>query len=106
MLWCCGMKLFGFNLSSAPQLDLEGAVLLDVRTPAEFAGGSVAGAINIPVQELQARLKEVPRGKRVVTFCRSGGRSESAAGILRQAGFTVENGGTVGAVDAALRAAK
>ena len=38
------MKLFGFNLSSAPQLDLEGAVLLDVRTPAEFAGGSVAGA--------------------------------------------------------------
>ena len=100
------MKLFGFNFPSGQpsrqQLDVQGALLLDVRTPAEFAQGSVAGALNIPLQQLEGRLRELPKNKKIVTFCRSGGRSGSAAGILSRAGFQVENGGTVGAVRAAL----
>jgi phage shock protein E len=96
------MKLFGFTFPSRPQLDLQGAVLLDVRTGAEFAEGSAPGARNIPLQQLEARLRELPKGKKIVTFCRSGARSGSAAEILRRAGYQVENGGTVGAVRAAL----
>ena len=96
------MKLFGLNLFAQPQIDVQGALLLDVRTPAEFAQGSVPGAVNIPLQQLQGRMRELPKNKKIVTFCRSGGRSGSAAAFLRSAGYQVENGGTVSSVRAAL----
>lgn len=57
----------------------EGHLLIDVRTPAEFASGHIAGAVNIPVDELASRLSEVPQGQPVVVYCRSGNRS--ATGI-------------------------
>lgn len=62
--------------------------LLDVRTPAEFAGGHIEGAANIAVETLQSRLSEIPRDQPVVLYCRSGNRSAQAAQILRDAGFT------------------
>ena len=61
--------------------------LIDVRTPEEFAGGHIAGAVNIPVQELGARLSEVAQDEPVVVYCRSGNRSAQAAQILDQAGY-------------------
>lgn len=67
----------------------DGAVLLDVRTREEFADGHVEGALNIPVQELSARLHELRKGQNVVVYCRSGGRSASAAQILRTRGHDV-----------------
>ncbi len=71
-----------------------GAVILDVRTPAEFQGGAYPGALNIPVQELDRRLGEVPKGKPVVVYCASGMRSASAERLLRARGFAdVVNGG-------------
>ena len=70
-----------------------GATVLDVRTPQEFRGGAYPGARNIPVQELSARLGEVPKGKPVVVYCASGMRSASAARVLAQAGFEVVNAG-------------
>ncbi len=77
--------MFGFNtgrntnhLADAKAKVASGATLLDVRTRDEFASGHVKGALNIPVQELGQRLSEVPRGA-VVVYCRSGGRSASAA---------------------------
>lgn len=70
-----------------------GATVLDVRTSHEFRGGAYPGARNIPVQELGARIGEVPQGKPVVVYCASGMRSGSAARILAQAGFDVVNGG-------------
>lgn len=73
----------------AHELVEAGALLLDVRTPEEFAGGHLPGAINIPVQELPQRLGEVgsaPKG--VVVYCAAGGRSASAAEILKRAGVT------------------
>jgi len=64
----------------------EGALLLDVRTPAEFAAGHLDGALNIPVQALKARLAEVPKDRAVVVYCKSGARSAHAARLLLDAG--------------------
>jgi len=70
-------------------------VIIDVRTPGEFAEGRVPGAVNIPVDELQARIDEVPDGAWLI--CRSGGRSARAAGLLARAGRSVTDvgGGTL-----------
>jgi phage shock protein E len=75
--------------------DYSGAVLVDVRTPGEFAEGSVPGAINIPVDQIEGRLTTLPQHGEIVVFCRSGSRSSRAKSILDQHGFThVTNGGT------------
>jgi phage shock protein E len=71
----------------------EGAFLVDVRTPAEFAAGSVPGAINIPVDQVQNQLAQFKDKENIVVFCRSGGRSAQAMSILNQNGFNnVVNG--------------
>lgn len=62
--------------------------LIDVRTPQEFAGGHIKGALNIPVDELAQRLSRVPRDMPVVVYCRSGNRSATASRILRDAGYS------------------
>jgi rhodanese-related sulfurtransferase len=62
--------------------------LLDVRTPEEFAGGYIDGAVNISLQELADRLNDVPKDQPVVLYCRSGNRSAQAADLLREAGYT------------------
>jgi len=62
-------------------------LLIDVRTPEEFASGHIQNAINISVETLQARLDEVPGGTPVVVYCRSGNRSASAAQILIENGY-------------------
>ena len=72
----------------------RGALLLDVRTNGEFAGGHLDGATNIPVGELAARLAEVAAHKEIVVYCRSGRRSAAAAELLRSAGHTVIDIGT------------
>jgi rhodanese-related sulfurtransferase len=70
-------------------------VIIDVRTPEEFAEGRVPGAVNIPVDELQSRMSEVPDGAWLI--CRSGARSARAAGVLARAGRGVTDvgGGTL-----------
>lgn len=67
----------------------EGATMLDVRTPEEFAEKHVAGATNVPVDEIESRTSEIPKDKPVITYCRAGGRAHRAAVALRQAGYTV-----------------
>lgn len=72
----------------ARQLVESGALLVDVRTPAEFADRHLPGAINVPVQELAGRLSELePKTRPVVLYCRSGNRSGHAAAQLASAGF-------------------
>ncbi len=65
-------------------------VVLDVRTPAEFAAGHVPGARNISHDQLSSRLAELSplRDKQVVLYCRSGRRTQLAADLLHTAGFT------------------
>jgi phage shock protein E len=67
-----------------------GLVVLDVRTPVEFAAGHVPGAKNISHDELPAKLAELAAHKdqEVVLYCRSGRRTQIAEGTLRSAGFT------------------
>lgn len=70
--------------------------LVDVRTAGEFAAGHVPGAVNIPLDELPARLGEVDKGKEVTVICQSGNRSRTAARLLAEAGYQVADvsGGT------------
>lgn len=67
----------------------RGAQLIDVRTPGEYAAGTVTGAINIPVDELRDRLDEVADD--VIVHCQVGLRGYLAARTLAQAGRTVRN---------------
>ena len=73
----------------------NGAVVVDVRTPMEFMGGHVAGSINIPLQELPARIDEIRQLKQpLVLCCASGNRSGQATMYLREHGVECENGGS------------
>ncbi|MDL2345374.1 rhodanese-like domain-containing protein, partial [Deinococcus sp. MIMF12] len=60
----------------------SGEFVLDVRTPAEYAQGHVPGAVLLPLQDLSARLNEVPQGRKVYVICRSGSRSAQASRVL------------------------
>lgn len=74
----------------------EKVFLLDVRNPDELVEhGQIEGAVNIPIDELEARINEVPEGMPIVTYCMRGGRASRAADTLRQAGRTdpIEYGG-------------
>src|SRR4030042_900211 len=62
-------------------------LLLDVRQPEEYADGHIPGAMLIPLGELEARQDELERGKRIITYCRSGHRSMAAAIALCELGF-------------------
>lgn len=62
-------------------------VVVDVRSPEEFAAGHVEGARNIPIEQLQARVAELPADVQIVTTCTAGGgRSHRAAAQLRELG--------------------
>jgi len=72
----------------ARELVAQGARLVDVRSPGEFAGGHLPGAVNIPVGEIGSRHGEIgERSKPVVVYCASGMRSASAASTLKGLGF-------------------
>lgn len=70
------------------------ATIVDVRTPAEFMSGHVAGSINIPLQEFPNRLDEVKSLKNLVLCCASGGRSGQAESYLSSLGVECENAGS------------
>lgn len=78
-----------------PDLRKEGAIFIDVRSQAEFASGNAPGTINIPLNEINGRINEIPRNKPVVLCCASGTRSGMAKMILHKSGFAqVYNIGT------------
>lgn len=66
-----------------------GAVVVDVRTPQEYAADHVEGAVNVPFDELPRRAAEIgPPNTPIVLYCRSGRRTGIAAAALRSAGYT------------------
>ena len=86
-------------VSMLPELRQNGAVFVDVRSPAEFASGNAPGSINIPLNELPSRLVELPKDRDVVVFCASGSRSSMAKMVLKTKGFQkVHKAGTWGNV--------
>lgn len=76
------------SAAEAKRLVGEGARLVDVRSPEEYAEGHLPGALNVSVQELPGRMDELgPKEGTVVLYCRSGARSRRAARMLKEAGF-------------------
>jgi phage shock protein E len=65
--------------------------VIDVRTPAEFDEGRIPGAVNIPLDELDVRLADVPKGRLVVVYCESGKRARSAEKLLATSGHDVRH---------------
>ncbi len=95
-----GFVAAGLLRGDHPQSDLkevlarpedERPLLLDVRTANEFAQGHIPEAVNVPVDELRARLNEVPRDREIAVYCQVGQRGYLATRILKQAGFDATN---------------
>lgn len=85
---------FGYKWWSArrvmallPELKRNGAMLVDVRSEAEFAGGNAPGSVNIPLPALGSRLQEIPSSAPVVLCCASGTRSGMAKMMLKKNGY-------------------
>jgi rhodanese-related sulfurtransferase len=90
-------NIFGGNSNNENLATLinDGAFLVDVRSPGEFAEGNAKGSVNIPLDQVQNQLAKFKDKENIVVFCRSGNRSGQAKSILEQNGFTnVTNGGT------------
>ena len=71
-------------------LEDQGFVLLDVRTSAEFAGGALPGAINVPLDELRDRFSELPN-EPIIVYCQVGQRGHTATVLLREKGMRAVN---------------
>ncbi len=90
LLWFLMSRMGKTSSADAHKLVDEGALLIDVRSPGEFAGGHLAGAVNIPVDTIGARAEELAKKrKKLVVYCASGMRSGSAASALKRAGAEV-----------------
>ncbi len=94
------LKALKKMLGMGPSVDLgelikNGAIILDVRTKAEYQMGHVKGSINIPLDQLTSNLNKLDKNKPIITCCASGMRSGTAKGVLQNRGFTqVYNGGS------------
>jgi NADPH-dependent 2,4-dienoyl-CoA reductase/sulfur reductase-like enzyme/rhodanese-related sulfurtransferase len=95
-----GFVAGGLLRGEHPQVDVEAVLnapcdqapfILDVRTPAEFLAGHIPGAVNIPVDDLRSRLRELPQRKEIAAYCQVGQRGYLATRILMQAGFPAAN---------------
>lgn len=75
------------DLPTAYAMWEAGDPIIDVRTPAEYAAGHIAGAVNVPLRELAVRERELPAGQ-VVAVCSMGNRSLRGAHTLARFGRT------------------
>lgn len=79
-----------FELDSAGVRDFarDGATIIDVRTPSEYAAGHLAGAVNIETPNLANGLASADKTAPLVVYCASGSRSRAAVDQLKALGFT------------------
>jgi rhodanese-related sulfurtransferase len=86
--------LFGNKNKKIEDFMSRDAIIIDVRTKAEFEMGAIPGSKNIPLQIINSKIKDIKKFNRpVITCCASGMRSGSAASILRNQGIEAMNGG-------------
>jgi phage shock protein E len=88
----CGAPESAADNSPAGQqinLSMDGAVLLDVRSPEEYAGGHLQGAVNIPHDRIAEKISAVVQDKStpVILYCRSGRRADTALKTMRAMGY-------------------
>ena len=85
-------------------------LIIDVRTPEEFASGHIDGAINIPYDQIDANqptLKKTKKDENILVYCRSGRRSETAKETLIKLGYkNVQNGGGMAELTSKLHSCK
>jgi len=97
-----GFVAAGLLRGDHAQVDAESVVatpgdpsryLVDVRSPQEHESGHIPGSVNIPIEQLRDRTNELPRDRRIATYCQVGQRGYLASRILRQSGFDAANVG-------------
>ena len=89
MAWIVYLRLTQVSGEEAKAQVEKGAMLIDVRSPSEYANGHLPGAINIPLHDLQSRLAELgATDAPKVVYCLSGTRSVAARGVLKRRGFS------------------
>lgn len=87
-------KLFGGTPVDYKELMSRGAIIVDVRTQAEYKSGHINGSKNYPLDSLRGKINDLKKqNKPVITVCLSGGRSSVAKNLLKAAGIEVYNGG-------------
>ena len=85
---------FGTKTNDVQEYVQKGAIILDVRTPAEFKDGHIKGSKNIALQTLNGQVETIKKwNKPVIACCKSGMRSAQATSILKQNGIDCINGG-------------
>ncbi len=89
-LVACSQKTVGSEPITKIDLnDLDGAYLVDVRTPEEYGQGHLDGAVNIDwfAPDFAERFQDVPKGRTIYVYCKMGGRSAKAQEKLRSMGY-------------------
>ncbi len=66
----------------------QGAIIIDVRSGAEFAAGACPGSLNVPLEQLERKIKSFDKETAYIVCCASGARSRMAESIFRRHGFT------------------
>lgn len=89
-------NLLGIKTIDYAQLVSDGAIVLDVRTTAEFGGGHIKGSVNVPLNKLPQFLPKLKdKNKAIIACCASGSRSVQALGVLKYNGYTnIYDGGS------------
>ena len=99
------VAMSGCAATASPSVAIgEDTVVVDVRTPAEYAGGHLDGAVNLDVSaaDFATELAELDPSAEYVVYCQSGNRSSRAVAQMEQAGFTsVEDAGGISSAAAA-----
>ena len=102
------MRLLSFLFGKKDNTELKEAIankafVVDVRSAGEFSSGSIKGAVNIPLDQINNNIAKFKGKKQVVVFCRSGMRSGQAKSILERNGIeNVLNGGGINNMYSAL----
>lgn len=91
---CVKSQTEGVTLVDVPTFDqkltTKGVQLVDVRTPEEFAEGHLPNAVNINIndEDFKTKIATLDKSKPVLVYCKSGGRSGRACGVINELGFT------------------
>ena len=86
--------LFGNKKKTLKYYKTRGAIIIDVRTPTEYRRGAIKGSKNIPLQQINSKIRELKEiNKPIITCCASGIRSAKATAILKNHDIESVNGG-------------
>lgn len=97
---CPIYSILGISTNPMAKINLKeelenGGIIVDVRTPQEYASGHISGSINVPLNNIAAKKQELTKKyKTIITCCASGMRSASAKSILSGTDTKVINGGS------------